>query len=73
MAWEDLNPSELCAALTDLNKNGNRSLEDLLDHMSEDELVLWGWTPGGNRTTPPLSQPVFVEAVKAWVDAGGPC
>jgi hypothetical protein len=73
MAWEDLNASELCAALTDLNKNGNRSLDDLFHHMTEDALVLWGWNPGGNRTTPPLSQEAFADAVRVWVDAGGPC
>ncbi|MBQ0760326.1 MAG: hypothetical protein KBT72_11770 [Zhongshania sp.] len=73
MGWEGLNANQLCQALKDTSKNGNRSLADLFKHMSEDELVLWGWTPGGNRTTPPLSQPDFVEALKAWVDAGGPC
>ncbi|MDF1692246.1 MAG: hypothetical protein P1U47_07730 [Zhongshania sp.] len=73
MAWEDLNASKLCIALKDLSKNGNRSLSDLLRHMSEDELVLWGWSPGANRTTPPLSQSEFVDALTRWVNAGGPC
>ncbi|CAA0097598.1 hypothetical protein [Zhongshania aliphaticivorans] len=73
MGWEGLNASQLCQALKDSSKNGNRSLADLLKHMSEDSLVLWAWTPGGNRSTPPLSQPAFVEAVQAWVNAGGPC
>jgi hypothetical protein len=73
MAWEELSPSELCTVLKDTSKNGNRNLEALFKHMSEDELVLWGWTPGGDRTTPPLSQPAFVDALRVWVDAGGPC
>jgi hypothetical protein len=73
MGWEGLNARELCLVLKDTSKNGNRSLQDLFLHMSEDELVLWGWTPGGNRTTPPLSQPDFVKALQAWVSAGGPC
>lgn len=73
MGWEGLSPSELCIALKDTEKNGDRSLDDLFLHMTEDALVLWGWTPGGNRTTPPLSQADFAEALKAWVDAGGPC
>lgn len=73
MAWEDLSPSQLCAALKDTGKNGNRSLEDLFRHMTEDELVLWGWNPGANRSTPPLSQSEFADALRLWVNAGGPC
>lgn len=73
MGWEGLDERGLCNALKDTSKNGNRSLEDLFEHMTKDELVLWGWTPGGNRTTPPLGRSAFEEALKAWVDAGGPC
>ena len=73
MAWEGLNPSQLCAVLKDTSKNGNRSLEDLFRHMTEDELVLWGWNPGANRSTPPLSQAEFTEKLRLWVNAGGPC
>jgi hypothetical protein len=73
MAWEELSPSQLCAALKDTTKNGNRSLEDLFHHMTEDDLVLWAWTPGATRSTPPLSQNAFAEALRSWVNAGGPC
>lgn len=73
MGWEGLNAVELCQAVKDRRKNGDRSLDDLFHHMSEDALVLWGWSPGKGRTLPPLSQPEFVQALQAWVDAGGPC
>ncbi|WP_373081210.1 hypothetical protein [Zhongshania sp.] len=73
MAWEDLSPSQLCAALKDTSKNGNRSLEDLFRHMTEDDLVLWAWNPGKNRSTPPLSETEFAEKLRVWVNAGGPC
>jgi hypothetical protein len=73
MGWEGLDETGLCQALKDTSKNGNRSLEDLFEHMTKDELVLWGWTPGSNRTTPPLGQQAFEEALKLWVDADGPC
>lgn len=73
MAWEELSPVQLCQVLKDGSRNGGRGLEALFKHMAEDELVLWGWSPGGGRTTPPLDHPEFVVALRSWVDAGGPC
>ena len=73
MAWEGLNPAQLCTNLKDTQLNGERELDDLLQHMTQDALVLWAWTPGGGRNTPPLSNADFVAAVTAWVEAGGPC
>ena len=73
MGWEGLDDRELCLALKDTSKNGNRSVPDLVHHMEFDALVLWGWTPGGNRTTPPYEHADFVNKLKAWADAGAPC
>lgn len=73
MAWEDLNPEQLCEVLKNRSLNGDRSLEVLVEHMDADALVLWGWEPGGNRSTPPLDHPEFMVALRAWADAGGPC
>ncbi len=73
MAWENLNDRDLCRALLDRAKNGDRSPEQLLRHMMEDELVGWAWSPGGRRTTIPLSKEDFGQEVRAWIDAGTPC
>ena len=73
MAWEELSSPQLCRVLKDTSLNGNKSLEQLYTHMAEDELVLWGWTPGGGRTTPPLDHPEFVVALRSWINAGAPC
>jgi len=73
MGWEGLNDRDLCLALKDTNKNGNRSVPDLVHHMEFDALVLWGWTPGGNRTTPPYEHAEFVTLLKRWADGGAPC
>lgn len=73
MAWENRNATEVCTVLKDTSKNGNRSIDDLIAHMDEDALVLWGWNPGGDRSTPPLSHPDFMAALRAWADAGAPC
>ncbi len=68
-----LTPSALCAQLKDPAKTGNRDLAALLDHVSNDALVKWGWNPGGKRSLPPLSHEKFVAAFKTWVDSGGAC
>ena len=73
MAWEDLDPVQLCGVLKDPGHNGGRDLDALFRHMAEDPLVLWGWTPGKGRTTPPLDHPAFVQALRTWIDAGAPC
>jgi cytochrome c5 len=64
---------QFCRQLKDPTKNGHRSLAQIIEHVSSDELVGWGWNPGDGRTLPPLSRPDFVAAMKAWVDNGAAC
>ncbi len=73
MIFQDRTVTELCLQLRDPAHNGERDLADLLHHVSEDPLVLWGWSPGGERATPKVSHAAFVASFKAWVDAGGIC
>lgn len=73
MAWKGLTTAQLCRAVKDPAINGGRSLHDLIEHASTDKIVNWGWNPGPGRTVPPLSHEQFVERVKAWVAADGPC
>jgi len=64
---------QFCRQLKDPAKNGHRSLAQIIEHVSSDELVGWGWNPGDGRTLPPLDRPEFVAAMKAWVDNGAAC
>ncbi len=73
MAWRGLSTGDLCRTLKDPSKNGNRSLSSLLEHVTSDQIVNWGWNPGPGRTTPPLSHQQFVDKFHEWVDAGAPC
>jgi hypothetical protein len=73
MAWQGLTTAQLCRVLADPATNGKRSLLDLVEHVTSDKIVNWGWNPGPGRTVPPLSHQQFVEAVKRWAAAGGPC
>ncbi|HTL10059.1 MAG TPA: hypothetical protein VL307_17415 [Chitinophagaceae bacterium] len=70
MVFEGKTPRELAAQLKDVKRNGNKTLAQLIDHVSHDELVLAGWNPGEGRTLPPLSHEEFAKNFKAWIDKG---
>ena len=74
MLWEGLTQAQICEQMKDPVRNGGkRTGEEIIEHMKVDPLVLWAWTPGAGRTTPPLSHPELVRALEAWVSAGMPC
>jgi hypothetical protein len=70
MIFEGRTPAELAAQFKDEKQTGGKTLEKLLDHVSNDGLVLWGWDPGSGRTKPPLSHEDFVRFMKKWIDSG---
>jgi mono/diheme cytochrome c family protein len=73
MVFVGRSAGELCKQIKDPKQNGGRSLEALLDHMANDDLVGWGWSPGEGRTLPPLSRPDTVAQVRVWMDGGAAC
>lgn len=73
MNWAGLSSAELCQQLIDPERNGGRTPAELVKHMGEDKLVLWGWQPGGDREPVPLAHEQFMQVLKAWVAAGTPC
>lgn len=73
LIFQNRTPNQLCEQLKRPADNGNRSLADLLHHVSHDKLVLWGWAPGGDRTPVSVPHDRFVAAMKTWVDGGGAC
>jgi len=73
LAWQGLSTGELCRSLKDPSKNGGMSLSALVEHVTSDKLVNWGWNPGTGRTTPPLPHQQFVDKFRQWVDRGAPC
>jgi len=56
--------AELCRQLKDRKQTGGRSLSQLLEHVSFDDLVGWGWDPGDGRALPPLSRADTVAQMK---------
>jgi hypothetical protein len=74
MLWEGRTKRQICEQIKDPARNGGRRTgEEVIEHMGVDPLVLWAWNPGAGRTTPPLSHEQFVEALKAWINAGMSC
>jgi hypothetical protein len=73
MVFVGRSPLQLCRQLNDVKQTGGRSLHQLLEHVSNDDLVGWAWDPGAGRTPPPLSRPETVAQMKIWVEGGGAC
>jgi len=77
MAWEGKTRTEIARQMLDPDRNGGKSLDDIVRHLTEDELVLWAWNPGVDdegvpREKPPVSKQAYITAVKEWAAAGAP-
>lgn len=72
MVFEGKSAGELCRQFKDPRQTG-KTPEQLVHHVSQDRLVLWGWAPGDGRSTPPLSHDEFVRKVQEWVQNGAAC
>ena len=72
-AWFGKTSNHICEQIKDKNRNGDRTLEDLVDHMKHDLLVDWGWNPGAGRKTPPITKEQTIEYFETWTAEGAPC
>jgi len=72
MIWQGLNDHQLCELFKNPNQNGNRSVGQIVEHMST-PLVLWGWNPGDGRTPVPMPEAQFLAKVKEWATKGAAC
>jgi hypothetical protein len=73
MVFIGLSSPEICRVLKDPKRNGGKTPAQLVHHVAEDALVLWGWAPGGERTPVSVPHTQFVDAFKEWVSGGMPC
>ena len=73
MIWQGLTDPQLCQSIKDPKQNRGRNLNQLVEHLTEDKLVMWGWNPGEGRTPVPIPQDEFSKMVKQWQAAGAPC
>ena len=75
MQWEGLTRVEIAQSMLDPARNGGRNLEQIVEHLTEHELVLWAWEPGVDasgipREKPPVPKEEYIKAVKEWAEAG---
>jgi hypothetical protein len=73
MIWQGLSDAQICRSIKDPKQNKNRNLDQLVEHLTEDKLVAWGWHPGEGRNPVPMSHEEFSARVKKWQAAGAPC
>ena len=73
MIWQGLTDGQICRSIKDPRQNRNRNLDQLVEHLTEDKLVMWAWSPGDGRTAVPMSHDEFAGKVKQWQAAGAPC
>ena len=64
---------DICRQIKDEDRNGGKTLAELVDHMANDDLVGWGWHPGKGREPVPGTQKQFGELYKAWAATGAHC
>jgi hypothetical protein len=73
MIFINLTPAQLCATIKDRKLTGGKDLPAMLDHVTHDKLVAWGWDPGVGRAPVPVPKADLVEAFRTWMTAGAPC
>jgi len=73
MALRGVSLSAICAQLKDPDKNGGRTVDDLVTHVTNDPLVLWAWAPGNGRQPAPGTHAAFAALFRAWADSGAAC
>lgn len=73
MAWQGKSLADICEQIKDPQRNGGKSMRELVDHMAHDSLVGYGWHPGSGREAAPGTQKVFGDLIAAWVETGAAC
>ena len=73
MAWQGKTLGQICQQLKDPARNGGKTMPEMIEHMAHDELVGWGWNPGGNRVPAPGTQAQFGALFQAWAASGAYC
>jgi hypothetical protein len=73
MAWVGQSVAHICNVMKDPERNGHKTLAQIVEHNAHDKLVAWGWHPGADREPAPGTQEQLGALVAAWVDTGAEC
>lgn len=71
--WFGQTSNTICEQLKDPERNGNRTIEELAEHLGHDVILHWAWEPGGSREPAPYSLQLHINDLLAWGAAGVPC
>ncbi len=71
--WFGKSSAYICAQIQDPERNGDRSIRDIAEHLDHDLILHWAWAPGPGREPAPYSLQETVNAIMAWGAAGAPC
>jgi len=66
-----LTDAQLCQSIKDPKQNKRRNVDQLVEHLTSNQLVMWPWNPGEDRLPVPMSHDEFCANVKQWADRGG--
>lgn len=69
MVFQGRTPRQLAMQLINPKTNGNKNLQQLIEH-ADDGLVKAGWNPGEGLTLPPLSHGAFKNVWLKWLNTG---
>lgn len=70
MVFQGKTAGQLARQLLNRKENGNKSVKDLIKHVTSDGLVLGGWKPADGLAKPPLSHAEFAAAFNEWIKKG---
>ena len=73
MAWEGRSLTAICDQIKDRERNGGKTLAELGEHMANDALVAYGWSPPAHLEPAPGDQQQFGQLFHAWLEAGAHC
>ena len=73
MIWEGKTPGQICRQIKDPKQNNGKTIAQIVEHVTADKLVLWGWNPGEGRTLPPMDHDEFARRFQEWATNGAAC
>jgi hypothetical protein len=73
MIWEGRTPGQICRQIKDPKQNNGKSVAQIIEHVTADKLVMWGWNPGDGRTLPPMDHDEFARRFQEWFRLGASC
>lgn len=70
MIWEGKTPGQICRQIKNPQQNNGKTIAQIIEHVTADKLVLWGWNPGEGRTLPPMGHDEFARRFQEWARYG---